>query len=830
MTAEQERNSVYLGALLHDIGKFIERAKRQDFQFLAKSYHHRGEASLNYAHKRYSAAFIREHLFPRKLVSDSAVESYVLWHHRGNEPGKDDYEPIRNKGVLLSLIRMADDFASAERREDAALEPQKYHLARLQSVFSDIQIRQTSRAILETSEKRYLDVQPLSETRESCFPLSASPVFTEQPQLPYLEPLHQFLESADRLRDIDELQPLLLKYLHSVPAQTPTEFNGKQHLSRPDISLYDHLSATAAIAVCLYDEYHAGCWKDRDEAILSGKYREEDFPSPCVLVSGNISGIQDFIFDIPSRGAAKALKGRSFFVQLLSEVCVRLILDRINLKPVNLLFNGGGNFFILAPGSSLPAIMECRRMISSALLRSGLYVSIGHSHVSAADFLRNRFSLRWSEAHQSAERDKSRRFSALEAAEVFSPFSVDQSSQVDMYGDLALQLRTAKGYRIVPHTGSPGHGWQEIFNTLGYAVEFSCAPDGMILLGDTSFEGNASGFRFYVKGFPVWEQDTIKVFSDRIGSMGRKKEVFEEDENPIVAGSIKTFAHLAAEALAVTGTSKLGVLKIDVDNLGKIFSEGLPEQLRSVSRMMSLSRNLQWFFEGHVNELLRDPRYAGFLYVIFSGGDDFFLVGSWNKVFEFALDVQNSFCEFTANPALTISAALLVVDDHYPVSRFAETAEQRLHEAKYSGTGKNAVSVFDEILSWNEFSKAQRIKDLLVSMVREHGESKAVIQKVLRGCRGLTALYRRARLLHEASVKNDTGKLRLLDHHAVVPEKIWRMNYFLRNMKSAAGRSLADELLKEYEETVQQAMRGEMCNPSYIAVGARWAELSLRRD
>ena len=47
-----------------------------------------------------------------------------------------------------------------------------------------------------------------------------------------------------------QLYYLLEKYLWCVPAQTTNYI--------PDISLFDHAKTTAAIALCLYDEYKEG--------------------------------------------------------------------------------------------------------------------------------------------------------------------------------------------------------------------------------------------------------------------------------------------------------------------------------------------------------------------------------------------------------------------------------------------------------------------------------------------------------------------------------------------------------------------------------------------
>ena len=112
-----DKDKIYLGALLHDIGKFIERAKVDLWKNIAYQYIRNGDASQNYAHRRFSAGFINEYKNKKDFLSD-AVEALALYHHKGNERDKSDFEPIENKGELQKIIRIADDLASSERAED----------------------------------------------------------------------------------------------------------------------------------------------------------------------------------------------------------------------------------------------------------------------------------------------------------------------------------------------------------------------------------------------------------------------------------------------------------------------------------------------------------------------------------------------------------------------------------------------------------------------------------------------------------------------------------------------------------------------------------------
>ena len=102
---------------------------------------------------------------------------------------------------------------------------------------------------------------------------------------------------------------------------------------------------------------------------------------------------------------------------------------------------------------------------------------------------------------------------------------------------------------------------------------------------------------------------------------------------------------------------------MDIDDLGKIFQSGIRKSYKGLLHTAALSRALDWFFQGYMNSMLDEKLIDHFnqeeywyspgekeekkhflkayfnrlnpketfrdnLYVIFSGGDDFMLVGS----------------------------------------------------------------------------------------------------------------------------------------------------------------------------------------------------------
>jgi len=140
-----------------------------------------------------------------------------------------------------------------------------------------------------------------------------------------------------------------------------------------------------------------------------------------------------------------------------------------------------------------------------------------------------------------------------------------------------------------------------------------------------------------------------------------------------------SFSDIAAKS---KGDNKLALLKLDVDNLGNIFSKGLGES-STVSRITSLSRMLALYFEGYINHLIHENNWQDSLYVVFSGGDDTFIVGAWDKVLDFAREFYVKFREFTCHhPQVTFSAGICIFREDFPVIMSSRLTEEALEYAK----------------------------------------------------------------------------------------------------------------------------------------------------
>ena len=70
----------------------------------------------------------------------------------------------------------------------------------------------------------------------------------------------------------------------------------------------------------------------------------------CLLIGADLSGIQDFVYTISSDNALRTLRARSFYLECLMEHTAWEVIKRLELSKYNLIYSGGGGFYILSKG------------------------------------------------------------------------------------------------------------------------------------------------------------------------------------------------------------------------------------------------------------------------------------------------------------------------------------------------------------------------------------------------------------------------------------------------------------------------------------------------
>lgn len=283
-----------------------------------------------------------------------------------------------------------------------------------------------------------------------------------------------------------------------------------------------------------------------------------------------------------------------------------------------------------------------------------------------------------------------------------------------------------------------------------------------------------------------------------------------------------SFSDIAAKS---KGDNKLALLKLDVDNLGNIFSKGLGES-STVSRITSLSRMLALYFEGYINHLIHENNWQDSLYVVFSGGDDTFIVGAWDKVLDFAREFYVKFREFTCHhPQVTFSAGICIFREDFPVIMSSRLTEEALEYAKsYLEKGdelpqKNRMSLFGEVFNWTEFDTVRDLKDLLLEIIdntanRKNGESfgRAFLYKIWKSTLGFKRIL-------EDSLRGRVDNVRF-----------WRLAYYLREV----AKDDAERLIGEYRRIVINNILGKpsddkVKNIMVVPAAVKWAQMETRK-
>ena len=79
--------------------------------------------------------------------------------------------------------------------------------------------------------------------------------------------------------------------------------------------------------------------------------KANDIERPLLLIGGDMSGIQPFLYHIVSSKAAKNLRGRSCYIDLLGRAVVQALLGALGLKRDHIVCETGGTFVLIAPNS-----------------------------------------------------------------------------------------------------------------------------------------------------------------------------------------------------------------------------------------------------------------------------------------------------------------------------------------------------------------------------------------------------------------------------------------------------------------------------------------------
>ncbi len=672
------RDLVATAGLLHDLGKFRQRC------------------GVPGSHAEVGATLVDElaGLFPHDWLDD--LRDAVANHHR----------PPRKE--IEKLIKLADWFASGERETGEGIARREPGEAALVPITSRVELLQDRPG----GEWGYR-LRHLSLDEETIFP---APNVRLGPEA-YLRQWEAFIADLRRgpriqaRHQLGTLVAMLRKYACFIPSATPWE-EDEEFRTLPDISLYDHLKVTAAIAAVL-----TGVSPDEVDALL--RHDKQDWARPvCVAVRADLSGIQAFIYRITEGGAkgkgtAKRLRGRSLYVTLLAEALGQSLLRALDLPPMNLLYCGGGRLDVLAPLGAETVITNWTKAVEHYLVREfggTLGVQIAFRSVSPQDF--EAYASVYEDLDARLIRAKQRKFASLLASgfpEVQAVHHVCPTCDLTPVSEPTVCQPCQDHHKIGGDLPRATHlVWVPTGQDLPGVEEFFEWPEPIGLrVGLLTNETLSSVLRAIREGriraelTRLNETDFLAVPDGDTPSTAAFGFRFLANRAPFDGhGGVLEFSEIAERS---QGAAYLGLLKADMDRLGLVFRRGLAKGM-SISRLATLSSMIDLFFTGWVGQLGdRTAKRLGHgespFYTMYAGGDDLFVVGPWDAAIAFAEDLQEDFQRFCCgNPNLTLSAAIECIKPHFPVRRFARLLTDAIDAAKEAG--RNRIRLFGTTVPW----------------------------------------------------------------------------------------------------------------------------------
>ena len=693
-------------------------------------------------------------------ITDSLINAAAMHH--------------RPETLLQWLIATADRVASGFEREefDKYNESQErtdtdrksgrnHYQARLLPLFEQVRLeRREACAFAWRVPLRPLSPENLFPVRREGYePSQDGPAQAEYRHLweGFLAALQQIPEShrASWSLWLDHFDTLWQGYTHAIPSATAFGV-------RPEVSLYDHSKATAAFAVALWRWHVAQDSLTDKDAIKSHQERTDWSEDKLLLVQGDFFGIQEFIFADgaeTNKKAAKLLRGRSFMVSLFTELAALKVLEALELPSTSQIINAAGKFLIVA--ANTPNMREKLAAVREDINRWFLEHTFGQAGLGLVwktaccnDFLAGRYTGLMQGLFADLEREKLRRFDLTgEAPTVFDvpyaqgvcPYNnrlpADDRGSAPLSRD-QIEIGTALANRdrllVARQDADLRQGGVKTLETgiFGYRVGFTREEEVTGRFGPLARSGEL--VRCWDFSLPdsladdLWNgyaRRYINAYVPRFGEHDRlvsDKYQGIEEEDDYRPGNPKTFNHLACEdRMPVKGGDEaagrerwlgqiaLTTLKGDVDNLGRIFQQGLGAN-STFAKMAALSRQLNAFFAVWLPAFCREKYPNG--YTVFAGGDDFFLVGPWRSTQKLAAAMAEHFRVYVAeNPEIHFSAGMVMTKPRHPVHTLTERAEEALEAAKgYSQGGraaKNAVRLHGETVPWRDWPQLAALEE-----------------------------------------------------------------------------------------------------------------------
>lgn len=510
------------------------------------------------------------------------------------------------------------------------------------------------------------------------------------------------------------------------------------------------------------------------------------------VISGSLAHIQKFIYDTPSKEALKNLRGRSFYLSLLTRAVCDYLLHELKLSYDSLLYNSGGTFCIIAPDysateSDLKGHIKHIKNTVTSLVHDDM-VNVCYIQATSDELEENCVEI-FKQLFGRKHRAK------------FIPYGVDADHKLfevaprvksKSYGDIGATLCDVAAI-VASREKYENYDVKYIdMSSFGFYYYLCESVDVASGMGDKSY-------LLLINDVPAPTSGEQRVYREYIAGNGIKANSFEglfESDSP---------------------HHRLAVLRMDVDNLGALLQSAMSRK-NALSEYSKLSHSLDTYFKMELNNMWLNS-YSESTVIVYAGGDDLFIVGEWVSALRFMQDIHTQFKEFFNGEEMSISGGVVFVPIKYPIIRAAEMSAEEEERAKgfaYNQWQKSAISLFGTPLRWDyEYKWVTKYRNDLLSLIQKELIDKSFINHILRA--------------HD-SIEYKSGQITPIRY-------VWLLAYDLSRMAKRKRRQERNDGERFIERCIADIMSGrtlagEPIESPYhslqlIAIAARLVEMDL---
>lgn len=702
---------IVFAALMHDIGKVIQRSGAENIpRYESKCRNDKGY--LTHKHAMWTAGFLEEFSLPLPEDNWNAIIEIASSHHCRDSWTMTNYDHYLNYLIEADNIAASWDRNKPEENPEEDKAKSRFYEMPLFSVLSLFRQKpdETNTLAYHLAPKTKDNIKPEKierhDMREEYAKLYTQ--FKEE-----YSKMHQYFlplasqydfETEHFPQYIDAVDALLAKYFWCVPGNTQEKY--------PTSSLYQHMRNTATIAAAFY-------------AAGKGEKKQD---SPLMIVAGDLNGIQTYLYDLNpenSNKASKLLRARSFQIQMINELTAQRVVKELSLSRLNIFSNLGGKWLMLAPATeeNMAKLQELKEQINKDIYQRFLgtvSLNLNWDTILAhpqQDLNMQNFLITMNRVFENLEKEKLHRFNSILQEESkwktdsfvinhnnlyyneICSFCHRRNSQKEATEEyIKFEDPEDKEAKVCPHCRKEIKLGKELVDNNFYKIYYSEKEEPAAYISFANMH-------------------LSKVRDEETNNLRPGQYYFQIKEKkehlpvfPVATfvphnadGTVKDFSQIAKQS---QGLQANAVIKGDVDNLGFLLSNPwkFDENNRiacSITDYTTLSNMLHYFFSTVVHKL-QEEKYPESIYTIYSGGDDFCMIGAYDKIIEFSKDLREEFVNYCGkNPHLHFSAAITLMHPKQPIRFSIHSTDAKLELAK-SEKGKDSLYLYELVVNWKE--------------------------------------------------------------------------------------------------------------------------------